>query len=172
MKSKTNTPTATQASPAATAPVAPTFQTPHEQQATAPAAAEVKPTTPKGKAKAKSVADKFRQYTSAKAVAKARHANLAFDEMTYAERRALCQSVFSGKLADGRRMGVWISWDATGKKWSYKIEGHLIEAEGPVDAKFFEFGAPNAAKEIVSQGVLQWRSTNPARAQSPSCSRR
>src|SRR2546422_955032 len=53
----------------------------------------------------KQVAARFRSYTNARAAAKRRHANEAFEEMTYEERRQLCQMVFGGKTSDGKRMG-------------------------------------------------------------------
>jgi site-specific DNA recombinase len=99
----------------------------------------------------KQVAARFRQYTNAREVVKVKHANAAFDEMTFKERRELCQTVFSGKTAEGSRMGVWISWDKSGKKWGYRIEGHLIDASGPVSKEGFVFGAPLAQKELVTK---------------------
>lgn len=101
--------------------------------------------------RSKEVAAQFRQYTNAKAIAKGRHANTAFDEMSYDEKRRLCQSVFSGKTADGKRMGISISWNESGKKWRYTIEGHLIEARGPANKDGFVFGAAPEQKELVSK---------------------
>jgi len=78
------------------------------------------------------IAGQFARYTNAKAVAKGRHANAVFEEMTYAEKRELCQAVFSGQTADGRRMGIWVTWSDDGKKWRYQIDGHLIDTSGPL----------------------------------------
>ena len=101
----------------------------------------------------KQVAARFRQYTNARAVAKGRHANTEFGEMTYNERRELCQTVFSGKTAEGSRMGVWIAWDKAGRKWGYRIEGHLIDASGPVNKEGFVFGAAPAQKALVTKNA-------------------
>ena len=58
--------------------------------------------------------------------------------MTYEEKRNLCQMVFSGRMADGAKMGVKIFWK-TSKKWRYRIEGHFIDTEGgPMTVKQME----------------------------------
>ena len=77
--------------------------------------------------------------------------------MPYAERRALCQMVFSGKLTDGRRMGVWISWSADGKKWRYTLAGHLIAGSGPFGKGCFLFSShPQHQKALVSKNAQRW----------------
>ena len=99
----------------------------------------------------KSIATRFRSYTNARAIAKGRHANEAFDEMTYQEKRELCQSVFNGTTAEGKRMGVWIRWNETGKKWSYDIEGHLISDSGPMTEGELAFVAAHKQKRKVTK---------------------
>jgi len=70
--------------------------------------------------------------------------------MSYEEKRQLCQTVFSGKTMDGKRMGVWIAWDETGKKWSYRIDGHFIDVSGPIKKEGFVFGAAPHQKDVVT----------------------
>lgn len=78
--------------------------------------------------------------------------------MTYEEKRQLCQRVFSGKTADGRRQGVWISWSEDGKKWTYELEGFLIEgAGGPVDPSLLSFSAVTEQKALVTKACLPRR---------------
>jgi hypothetical protein len=101
----------------------------------------------------KMIAGEFRQHTNARVWAKTVKANYDFEGMTWKERRALCEIVFSGETVDGRRMGIWISWDKTGKKWRYQIEGHLIEASGPIDKKWFVFGAVPLQKKLVAESA-------------------
>jgi hypothetical protein len=105
---------------------------------------------------AKRVAEKFK-YVSAKLWAKAKCANLDFEGMPYDERRALCEMVFSGETADGRRMGVWVTWK--GRRWTYSIEGHLIEGSGPLGKGCFEFGAASDQKALVDVHALRTRCT-------------
>jgi DNA repair exonuclease SbcCD ATPase subunit len=51
-----------------------------------------------------------------------------FDEMTYEEKRGLCQLVFSGKSNDNKRLGVYIHFiDAN--SWRFSIRGHLLDKE-------------------------------------------
>jgi hypothetical protein len=102
------------------------------------------------KAKSAQIADQFkRKYSNVRLAAKIRLANHAFDAMTYEEKRQLCQTVFSGKTADGRRMGVWLTWDKTGKKWRYEIHGHLIETGGPWSKDVFTFGAATEQEALT-----------------------
>ena len=51
-----------------------------------------------------------------------------FTEMTYEEKRALLEMVFSEKTADGRRMGIYVSWTEP-KKYTFDIHGTLIDKE-------------------------------------------
>jgi hypothetical protein len=67
--------------------------------------------------------------------AKIKHANRALEEMTWDDRRALAQMVFSGTRAEGGRLGVYIeSSDEQAKRrdkrWQYRIFGHLIHERG------------------------------------------
>ena len=50
--------------------------------------------------------------------------------MTWDEKRALVEAVFGGQTPDGKRAGVYIQWQPTGKRptWSYSIRG-LIKNE-------------------------------------------
>jgi DNA invertase Pin-like site-specific DNA recombinase len=63
--------------------------------------------------------------------------NNDFAGMTWDERRALCQTVFGGKTRDGRRLGVYVTWDDSGptqahvqRPWRYRILGRLIDQFG------------------------------------------
>lgn len=102
----------------------------------------------------KKVAGKFHRYTNARVWAKTQHANTKFHKMTYDERRSLCEAVFSGKTAEGKRMGVSIAWDKGGKKWRYRIEGHFIDASGPINKDCFVFdGGPPAQLPLVTKSA-------------------
>ena len=107
---------------------------------------------------AKQVAAQFK-YVSAKLWAKTKHANLDFAGMSYAERRELCEMVFSGETADGKRMGVAITWKEEGKRWTYEVHGHLIDSAGPWGKDVFEFGAASDQKALVGKCALQMPST-------------
>ncbi len=50
-----------------------------------------------------------------------------FTKMSYDDKRALVEAVFSGKTPDGRRMGVIIRWSENGKDWTFDIIGHVAE---------------------------------------------
>lgn len=99
------------------------------------------------------IVSRFRQYASARTWAKIQHANTALNKMTYDEKRELCQTVFSGKTADGQRMGIWISWDQTGKNYKFRIVGHFIDETGPIKEGYFEFGSPHAQKALVTKSA-------------------
>lgn len=50
--------------------------------------------------------------------------------MDYEEQRELAETVFAGKTADGRRLGVYVTW--TGDEiepWRYEITGHLVHLQ-------------------------------------------
>jgi len=68
--------------------------------------------------------------SSAVLTSKLQAANTALDKMTWDERRALVQMVFSGTTSDGSRMGVYIEKVPGKKRWKFAIHGHLIHAEG------------------------------------------
>ena len=74
--------------------------------------------------------------------------------MTPGQKRELCQTVFGGQTADGKRMGVWITWSNEGKKWRYQIDGHLINATGPINKDWFVFGAATRQKDLVTESAL------------------
>ena len=88
---------------------------------------------------AEHVAESFKGISTARrrAILKA-----PLDEVTWDDRRALAQSVFGGTLPDGRRMGVYITWDekapktadhvatGRGKPWRYSMIGHLVNENG------------------------------------------
>jgi hypothetical protein len=87
--------------------------------------------------------------------------------MTWEEKRALAELVFSGKTSDGKRMGVYIEWiDGQEKKrrkqWKYTIRGHLIHEEGQIPMSkshlkaCFTFGAALLQKALVSKSALHY----------------
>ena len=84
------------------------------------------------------IAAKFEKYryTDASQKAKVRHANHALDEMTWEDQRALVETVFGGKTAEGKRMGIRIKWiddpkrTKRGFKWKYRIDGKLMDEAG------------------------------------------
>jgi len=63
-------------------------------------------------------------------------ANWNFDRMTWEEKRDLLQRVFAGKMPDGRRRGVYITWAEPEpgckrrKVASYTIRGRLVQITG------------------------------------------
>ena len=62
-------------------------------------------------------------------------ANRNYDSMSWDEKRELCQIVFGGKLADGRRMGVYVERiegqpKHGPKDWKFHIHGNLIDEWG------------------------------------------
>jgi site-specific DNA recombinase len=89
-----------------------------------------KPTPEQIEDTSKRIAAAFRTQSLRKASARFRARSKPLSEMTWEEKRELCQMVFSGKTPDGRRMGVYVKWDAEGKDWTFDIHGHLIEGEG------------------------------------------
>jgi len=86
------------------------------------------------KAVAKRFAGKFKR-TDARLWAKTEDANSRPEAMSWNEKRALFEMVFSGRTTDGKRMGVFIEWIAgqegrLRKTWNYRIIGHLIDEKG------------------------------------------
>jgi hypothetical protein len=91
--------------------------------------------------------------------------NSAFNRMSWEEKRALCQMLFSGKRADGKRMGVYVMKPDRQPKvqhrpWLYAIHGHLICESGRTKSKdrlsdYFECGHLLQAELIAnhSRGV-------------------
>lgn len=100
---------------------------------------------------AEKVSTTFRQYSNAKLVAQVQHANRSLDDMTWDDKRALVQMVFSGTTPDGDRMGVYIH--RTGDRtWRYVVKGHLIHAEGHSSGDgLFGFGAPAGQAELLTK---------------------
>ncbi|REK05522.1 MAG: hypothetical protein DWQ37_23710 [Planctomycetota bacterium] len=77
---------------------------------------------------------KGRKRTSARVVA-ARSLD-TLDAMTWKDKRALVELVFTGERADGKSLGIYITWvDADNpkrrhKSWQYEIHGQLIHEQG------------------------------------------
>jgi site-specific DNA recombinase len=80
-------------------------------------------------------------------------------KMSYNERRQLCQSVFAGKTADGRRMGIWITWNDTGKDWNYRIEGRLISKTGAGTDESYVFEPELLCEDGVTKSTQHSRDT-------------
>ena len=108
------------------------------------------------------VAGKFRRYSDPVLRAKIKHADHHLDEMTWDERRALAQMVFSGKTADGKRMGIYIEGidgqnERRRKQWKYTIRGHFIRDWGQLPmsqslmAAYFTFGAATRRVDLVTR---------------------
>lgn len=81
------------------------------------------------------VASAFRERVSAGPRAAIRQANTDLESMSWEEKRALVEAVFSGRTPDGRRMGVYIErvdgqTKYRRKRWKYTIRGHLIDEQG------------------------------------------
>lgn len=103
------------------------------------------------------IAGKFRMFADSRKMLKIERANRAYEKMTFAEKRMLCQMVFNGRTAEGFKMGIKIVWNSS-KKWRYRIEGHFIDFEGsPVTAKemegMFAFGGPTLQKQLVTKNA-------------------
>jgi site-specific DNA recombinase len=77
------------------------------------------------------VATEFRKLSARANTARFLALHRPFSKMTYDEQRALVEMVFSGKTVDGRRMGVYITWEDN-KSWKFDIHGHLIEESGTI----------------------------------------
>jgi site-specific DNA recombinase len=50
-----------------------------------------------------------------------------FTRMSWEDQRALVEMLFSGRTADGKRMGVYLSWNEDASDWTFSIIGHLFE---------------------------------------------
>ena len=84
---------------------------------------------------AKRVAAAFGQRVNGKKRVAIRQANADLANMTWEDKRALLEAVFSGKTPDGHRMGVYVEridgQAAYGHKhWKYTLRGHLIDETG------------------------------------------
>ena len=90
------------------------------------------------KAKAEEVASAFQRHPFTDLVchwARTWDINARLEIMTWEEKRALCEMVFSGKTPEGKRMGIYVEWvegqeARRRKRWWYRITGHLIEQGG------------------------------------------
>jgi DNA invertase Pin-like site-specific DNA recombinase len=127
------------------------------------------PTAEEVKKAAEQIKDKVHKYANKRrgdaVLAAARDAaNHDIDGMTWEERRALVQMVFGGKTADGRRLGVYVSWPETPaakgrpKEWNYRIEGRLaFAATGscPVEPYDGEFQGAPRQKALLDDEATQ-----------------
>jgi len=87
-------------------------------------------------------AGQFKRRIGGKMWARMLDLNTEPDKATWAERRALVQMVFSGKLTDGRRMGVYIDPQQSEQKhklWAFQVLGHLVDLKGQTDQVIDEF---------------------------------
>lgn len=137
--------------------------------------------TPEGiQAVSAKVAAKFKnyRYSDARLIANVRHANHALDEMTWEDKRALVETVFSGKTPEGKRLGVYVQWvddpklRERGLKWKYTIEGKLMDGVGgwlPMSETrknaFFGISSEESALHSQGRGPPGCRS-RPARSRS------
>jgi len=107
-----------------------------------------------------------RNYTNAKVIANIDHANSALNEMTWDEKRALAQMVFSGKRPDGSRMGVDVERPENLRKgthnmsWKYTIHGHFICDSGMTAWQWDdeELGSAHLQKQLL--GMVQGQVTS------------
>jgi hypothetical protein len=86
------------------------------------------------------VAGKFCKYVDARRMAKVITANTKPERATWDEKRALVEMVFSGRTAEGKRMGVYVEWidgqEARRQKaWRYSVHGRLIDVVGTLPAQ-------------------------------------
>lgn len=56
--------------------------------------------------------------------------NSDFSRMTWKDKKALLHQVFGGKTADGKRCGIYISWDKSGKGYRWTMRGDIIQGSG------------------------------------------
>ncbi|OQA02412.1 MAG: hypothetical protein BWY69_01130 [Planctomycetes bacterium ADurb.Bin401] len=91
------------------------------------------PTPSKIAEMAKKVPSKMRKHLLTGQVSKWVAANKPYEKMTHEEKTSLLKLVFSGKMSDGKRMGVYIEWNENG--WKFDIHGHLIDEEGLIPEK-------------------------------------
>jgi hypothetical protein len=84
------------------------------------------PTAEQVEQAADSVAGAFKEWS--RPWCKIDRANTSIERMPFEERRRLCQLVFGGKDAQGRRLGVYVARDGDG--WRYRIRGHFIKEWG------------------------------------------
>jgi hypothetical protein len=90
------------------------------------------PTATEVKEAADRVATAFKKVNLAKMWATSFRLNNDLGGMSWEDRRALMQMVFSGKTPDGRRMGVYMApaqGSRTKRQWSFRILGRLIDTD-------------------------------------------
>jgi len=109
----------------------------------------------------------FKQFSrgvKTKLTATKRHIDHAYGEMTNEDKRALLEMIFSGKLPNGRPMGVYITWNED-KQWRFSIHGHLVNETGllPLNKAqrkaFFNFdesGGGHKRKKLVVQSANRY----------------
>lgn len=88
------------------------------------------------KAVSERVAASFKKYRlpNAKLVARLRHVDRSFEEMTWEDKRALAETVFSGYTPDGRPNGVYIETiDGQShhrhKRWLFTLHGNVVDGD-------------------------------------------
>lgn len=82
----------------------------------------------KVKAVSKNFSAQFRNYILQFNTIRRAVAHTPYKEMTYEDKRALLEMIFSSKTPDGKRMGVYVQWNENG--WKLNIHGHLIDKQG------------------------------------------
>jgi hypothetical protein len=75
------------------------------------------------------------EYGDAVLAARKNVINSRYERMTPEEGRALLEMLFGGKLPDGRRAGVYVSWldgepQHGPKRWSFQVRGRLVSKWG------------------------------------------
>ena len=84
-------------------------------------------------------------YSIAKRRAIAKNINTDYDNMTYEQKRALVETVFSGERPDGTRMGVYVTWK--NNDWKFSIHGHFININDMTPITNWDF-SDNAAHDF------------------------
>jgi len=123
---------------------------------------ENRPSPDKIKAVSRNVSARFGDYSLRVNTVRRAAAHKPYDEMTYDEKRALMEMVFSSKTPDGQRMGVYIEWSEKG--WKFDIRGQLIDEQGLIPlsdsrkaAIFDEYSGGHKQKEFQTVIGNAWR---------------
>ena len=96
----------------------------------------------------------------AKLIVECRYLNHSYEEMTYENKRELCEMIFGGKRPDGHRMGIYIKWNGSG--YTFSIHGILIDEIGllPLSPKqramYYESGGGYRQKALLSTESGSW----------------
>lgn len=121
-----------------------------------------RPDPDKIKAVSKKVSAQFRDCSLRVNTVRRAAAHKPYDEMTYDEKRALVEMIFSSKTPDGQRMGVYIEWSEKG--WKFDIHGQLIDEQGltPLSgsrkaAIFDEYSSGHKQREFQAVIKNAWR---------------